>query len=56
MSEDHPTDGGHDDHQTDEGDCFLGAHDAADHQHVGQAQSGAGQQQRQSRSLSHAGA
>ena len=56
MTKDHPADGGHHYHQADKGHRFLGAHDAADHQHVGQAQGRAGQQQSQGGAGAHAGA
>jgi len=56
MAEDQPTDGGHHHHQAYECHRLFGAHHTADHQHVGQAQCRAGQQQSQGRSLAHAGA
>ncbi len=36
VTEDHPADGGHYHHQANKGHRLLGAHDTADHQHVGQ--------------------
>ncbi|VTR65834.1 hypothetical protein DESC_370203 [Desulfosarcina cetonica] len=53
--ENQAADGGHDDHQGHEGNRFPRSDNAADHQHVGQAQRRTGQQQGQGRSLAHAG-
>jgi len=48
-------DSGHHDHQAYISGGFLGAHHAANDQHVGQTQGRSSQKQRQGRTLSHAG-